>query len=164
MASASTAGIPLTGIAALDPRFLAILDQNRVPDNHKKLLGDAGCDTIQMFAHVGADTAELKLFLKRVLDLDPETRGQDAIPFARLSIACGTCRKRTSLEEDTAAQRAVHNLPLQLSVDDHQTARDALDALRRKDGKQVLPDHKIPSENYFEKKCGEMESYLKAEK
>ena len=56
------------------------------------------------------------------------------------------------MEEDTAAQRAVHNLPLQLSVDDHQTARDALDALRRKDGKQVLPDHKIPSENNFEKK------------
>ena len=70
MASATT-GITPTGIAALDPRFLAILDQNRVPDAHKKLLGDAGCDTIQMFAHVGSDTAELKLFLKRVLNLDP---------------------------------------------------------------------------------------------
>ena len=86
-----------------------------------------------MFAHAGAEQEKLKVFLKRALGLDPVTRGEDAIPFARLSNACGTCKKRTSLEEDTAAQRAVHNLSLQLAVNDHQTARDAVE------GKTALP-------------------------
>ena len=54
------------------------------------------------------------------------------------------------METEATAQRAVNRMPVQLAIDDFQSARDAFE---RKQGR-VNADHKIPSENYFEKKVG----------
>ena len=155
---------PPTGIAKLDARFQAILNTSKAPEAHQKLLGDAGCESSEILAHIGRDKAELDLFIKRVLGLDPATNGDHAIPAARIHIACTACKKREEVETEAAAHRAVHNLPVQLSLDDHAAAREAYEKLRRADGKQPLPDHKIPSELFYEKKVGEMETFLKSDK
>ena len=57
---------------------------------------------------------------------------------------------------EASAQRAVNRMPVQLAIDDFQSAKDAFE---RKQGRAYV-DHKIPPENYFEKKVGEMESSL----
>ena len=95
-----------------------------------------------------------------MLNVDPETRPADFLPAARLTIAWEACKKRAEVETEANAQRAVNRLPVQLAIDDWQSARDAFE---RAQGK-TFPDHKVPSENYFEKKVGEVETYLKAEK
>ena len=66
-------------------------------------------------------------------------------------MAWEVCRNRTEVEKEASAQRAVSRMPVQLAIDDFQSARDAFE---RKKGR-VYVDHKIPSENYFEKKVGE---------
>ena len=158
------AGTAAVGLAALDPRFLAILTQAEVDTAHMKLLGDAGCKSSQIYGYIGKTEEKLLLFLKRVLNLDPEVRGEDSIPAAKLTIAWEACRKRAEVEVEANAQRAVNRLPPQLTIDDHSAARDALEAKMAAESKAALPDHKVPSENYFEKKCGEIETWLRAEK
>ena len=64
------------------------------------------------------------------------------------------------METEAAAQRVVDHLPPQLTIEDHASAREAFERLV---GRRIA-DHKIPSEKYFEKKLGEVESGFRAEK
>ena len=159
-ALALTAPQLLTGAAKLDPRFAAILAQNDVPVAQRDLLGDAGVFTTSVFGHIARTEEKLEKFLKRVLNLDSDVTAMDAIPIAKLVIVWETCRKRSEVEVEAAAHRVVNHMPPQLAVDDHCSAREGLEKLL---GRKV-PDHKIPSESYFEKKVGEIESGFKAEK
>ena len=59
-----------------------------------------------------------------------------------------------------SARRAIDHLPPQLTLEDHQTAREAFERIKGR----AFPDHKIPSENYFERKVGEVETILKADR
>ena len=92
--------------------------------------------------------------------LDPPNDGRAAIPAAKLTMAWDACRKRTELEIENSAHRAANHLPPQLSVDDFPSARVAFEKLMGKE----FDDHKLPSENYLEKKIGEIETALRAEK
>ena len=99
-------------------------------------------------------------FIKDICGVDPDARGTDAIPSARLFTAWESCKKRNEVETEQTAHRAVQNLPPTVSADDFQAAREAWE---QKAGK-TYPDHKIPSENFFEKKVGEVEGSLKADR
>ena len=94
------------------------------------------------------------------MNLDDDVRPADAVPIAKLVMAWEVCRKRTEVETEVAAQRAVNHLPPQFAIDDHQTAREAFEL---REGKP-FGNHKIPSEACYERKIGEMETCLKAEK
>ena len=78
-----------TGAALLDLRFAAILSQCKVKQEHMDAIGNAGCDTSQLFGSLGGKQTEAEtkflLFVKRTCNLDQETRGEDAIPTERNS-------------------------------------------------------------------------------
>ena len=75
------------GVALLDPRFAAILSQSKVSAVHQAALGDAGVDNSDVFGHIARNEDKFYLFMKRVLNLDPDARGEDAVPAARLFMA-----------------------------------------------------------------------------
>ena len=151
---------PNSGLEKLDTRFAAILTQNDVDPDHMEKLGNAGVKSTALFGYIAKTQDKLDTFLKRTLNLDADANPLDAIPLAKLTIVWETCRRRTEVETEAAVQRSVNHLPPQLTVEDHSTARDALE---RRLGRKI-PDHKIPSENYFESKVGEAETVFKAEK
>ena len=68
--------------STLDPRFAAILAQNDVPTEHSDKLATAGYKNSALFGHVAKSEERVELFLKRTLNLDPETRGEDTLPVA----------------------------------------------------------------------------------
>jgi hypothetical protein len=136
----------------------------KVDRAHMVILGNQGVDSTQLFGTLARDEARFYKFLKDTLQLDPETNGAHAIPAARLVMAWESCRKRTEVEVDVQAHRVANHLPPTLSIDDFSTARDSLDRAMEAKGKAALPGHKIPSENYFERKCAEMESFYKCDK
>ena len=144
----------------MDARFQAMLTQNQIDVAHMEALGNGGCVSAPIFGHVAPTEDKLKLYLKAVCNLDPDTRVQDAIPVAKFVILWESCRKRTEVETEAAALRSVNRLPPQLTLDDFMNAREALEKrLGRK-----IPDWKCPSENYFQRKVGEIESGLKTDK
>ena len=136
------------------------MTQNKVAEVHMAALGDAGVELAAVYGHVARTEEKLLKFLKSTMNLDNDVKPADAVPIAKLVMAWEVCRKRTEVETEVAAQRAVNHLPPQLAIDDHQTAREAFEL---REGKPV-GNHKIPSEAYFERKIGEMETCLKAEK
>ena len=143
------------GAGKLDPRLAAVFNQAKVSLELMVKVGDAGIETTQEFAHIAHTTEKFYLFLKEVLNLDGEARGEDIVPSSRMYTAWDICRKRTDVETETSAQRAALRLPMQLGIEDHQTAREALEKILKRE----LPDHKA----YFEKKVGEIETGPKAE-
>ena len=154
-AAAATA----TGVEKLDPRFAAMMSEAGIPPEEQAKLGTANCTTAALFGYVAKTEERLEKFIKNVVDLDPENKPQDAIPFARYVLVWEACRKRRELEVESAAARAVNHLPPVLALEDHQQTREAFEkALGR-----TLPHHKVPSENYFEKKVYEAETNFKAE-
>ena len=96
-----------SGRFKLDPRFQAILNQAKVKPEHQDKLGDADIETAHEFGHITKNDDSFLLFLKRVCSLDPEARGEDALPVARLTIAWGNCKKRNEIETEQNAQRVV---------------------------------------------------------
>ena len=149
-----------TGIGKLDSRFAAMLTQNGVGATHMGQLGDADCTTAAIYGHIALTKEKLLLFLKRVLNLDPDTRVQDSIPVAKLVILWTACNKRTEVETESAAHRAVNRLPPQLTVDDYASAREAFERLIQR----TKPNWQVPSEDYFTTKVGEIEGTWKADK
>ena len=148
------------GLEKLDPRFLALLQQNEVSTENMAKLGNAGCKSMALFGHVGRDEARLEAYLKSVLNLDAQARAEDIIPVAQLVIVWTACRKRAEVETEAQAQRVVNHLPPVLTAEDHSAAREALE----KKLKRPVPDHRVPSENYFQRKVGEAEGKYTAEK
>ena len=61
---------------------------------------------------------------------------------------------------ETNAHRAVNHLPPQLAIDDFPSARLAFEKVKGRE----FEDHALPSENYLERKIGEMETSLRADK
>ena len=103
-------------------------------------LGDAGVESAAIFGHVARTEEKLLKFLKTTLNLDDDARPADAVPIARLVMAWEMCRKRTEVETEVVAQRAVNHLPPQLAIDDHQTPREAYE---KQEGK-TFANHRIP--------------------
>ena len=105
--SVAAQGAP-TGKDALNPHLLAMLTQGKVKDEHIKAIGDAGADTAAVFGKLGGDEKGFTAWCVATLTMDATT---DAIPLARLVLVWEACRKRTDLESESAAQRAVARLP-----------------------------------------------------
>ena len=160
LVASATPTAATNGLEKLDPRFLALLQQNEVSTENMAKLGNAGCKSMALFGHVGRDEARLEAYLKSVLNLDAQARAEDIIPVAQLVIVWTACRKRAEVETEAQAQRVVNHLPPVLTAEDHSAAREALE----KKLKRPVPDHRVPSENYFQRKVGEAEGKYTAEK
>ena len=155
--SASTAG---QGRTKLDSRLLSLLSANDVPPEQLDKIGNANVKTTAIFGQITKDEKRFAAWCKKILNLDADTNPEDMIPIAQLTIVGQACLKRAEVETEAAAQRAVNHLPPQLSILDHAAARDAYEKVVRK----KIPDHKLPSENYFEIKCGEIDQGWQAER
>lgn len=149
-----------SGVNKLDARFQAMLTQNQIDLAHMEALGNGGCTSAPIFGHLAQTQEKLKEYLKAVCNLDSDVRIQDSSPIVKLLILWESCRKRTDVETEAAAHRAVNRLLLLLTVEDFATAREALEKKRGR----TIPDWNILSENYFQKKVGEIETGFKTDK
>ena len=94
-----------TGAALLDLRLAAVLTHCKVKKEHMDLLGNSDCDSAQVFAHVAKTDEKFDKYLKSVFKLDPDTRGEDTIPAARLHIVEGLVLAQAAADEVVAAVR-----------------------------------------------------------
>ena len=86
---------PAAGAQKLNPQFHAILCQCKVKSEHIAALGDADCDSAAVFGHIAKTEEKFYVYIKRILNADPDAKGEDAVPAARLFMAWEVCRKRT---------------------------------------------------------------------
>ena len=148
---------PTTGMQKLDPRFLAMLSQAKIEDAICTTLGDKGYDTAELFGSFPTEVA-FRSFCKRILKVDPETEDDDILRYSRLSIVYKACMARTEVENKERVERAVAQLPPQLTENDYDTARRAYEA----DLGYELPEHLVPSRPFFEKLLAQAESQFEA--
>ena len=73
-----------TGAAALDPRFLAMLQEAKVPDSCITDLGDKEIENAALFGSVATEETLFYQFLKQVLNIDPTVRPGDFLITAKL--------------------------------------------------------------------------------
>ena len=66
-------------------------------------LGDSDCDSTAVYGHIAKTEEKFYLYIKRVLNVDPDARGEDAVPAARLFMAWEACRKRAEVETEAMA-------------------------------------------------------------
>ena len=115
------------------------------------LLGDGECYTIGVYAHIGTDEKSFMKYAKDCIGLDPSVNGTHAVPAAKLVMAWEACKKRSEIEVESNAHRAVNHLPPQLAIDDFPSARLAFEKVKGRE----FEDHKLPSENYLEEGGGD---------
>ena len=104
-----------------------MLTQNGVDATIIEESGKGGCTTTAIYGHIALAKEKLLVYIKRVLNFDPDVRAEDSIPVAKLVILSEACKKRTEVETESAAHRAVNRLPPQLTVEDHASAREAFE-------------------------------------
>ena len=150
---------PVNNVDKLDPRFLAMLQQFKIPTDKITLLADADCDCAPLFGSLARDDKDFWKFCLDVLLVDPVTRPAETILRGRLTMLWEACKIRAEVEAKASAERAVARLPPQICMGDLETAKTAFEQLTG----QELPKYLTPSESYFERKCGHCESYFKAE-
>ena len=126
----TASAVAATGADKLDPRFSAMLSQAKVAKAHMDVLGDADVESAAIFGHLARSEEKLLELFKSVLNLDADTRPLDAIPIAKLTLVWEACRKRTEVEQEASARRAVDHLPPQLTLEDHRTAREAFERVK----------------------------------
>ena len=108
-----------TGADKLDPRFSAMLSQAKISKAHMDAFGDAEVESAAIFGRLARSEEKILDLLKSVLTLDADARPLDAIPIAKLTLVWEACRKRTEVEQEHSARRAMDHLPPQLSLEDH---------------------------------------------
>ena len=123
----SANAVAQTGADKLDPRFSAMLSQAKISKALMDILGDADVESAAIFGHLARSEENFLELLKSVLNLDADTRPLDAIPIAKLTLVWEACRKRTEVEQEASARRPIDHLPPQLTLEDHQTAREAFE-------------------------------------
>ena len=89
----------------------------KVPETVMTKLGKAEVDTVGVFAHIGEDGVAVRKFLKAILNIDPDARAEDMLLASKMMIVWTACRKRSELEVEQEAQRAVQHLPPQVTED-----------------------------------------------
>ena len=107
-----------TGRAKLDPRFLSMITQAKISDEIADKLGDADVDCAAIFGNIAPDKTSMYEYFKAVLDVDPVARRADFTVRARLSMLWESCSDRADVEARAASERAVAQLPPQLSLGD----------------------------------------------
>ena len=146
-------------MAALEPRFLGLLQQARVPDDIITLLGAKGYDTAHIFGSVTKTDSDFFDFCKAVLNIDPAARADDWVKRSRLTMVWEGCKVRVDVEHKHIAERAVMQLPPQVAIGELEAAKRALEAFK---GFEIAKHH-CPSEPYFEKKIAHATSFFEAE-
>ena len=143
----------------MDPRLLSALENARVPLTAIQKLATLGVDDIATFAHLAQDEAGMANFFKSALEIDVDARPADFILRSKLLVAWSSSRARCEIEVREQAQRAVQQLPPQLTLGDHETSLRALQVQRGK----TLEKHQVPSKPYFERLIGLAETFYVAE-
>lgn len=148
------------GIAALDPRFLSMLLEAKIPEKICVLLGDAGVDSATLFGKMCKDGAAFESYLKDVLSVDPVARPADMVLQGRLWMVWEGCGIRADVEVRAQAERAVARLPPQIHQGELEVAKRAFEAMTG----QELQRHLCPSGPYFERKIGHVCGFFEGEK
>lgn len=148
-----------TDIGKIEPRFLAILQQCDVAEKEMVALVNTKVLSAGLFGHIAKDEDGVIAFLKATCNIDVEQRAEDWIIRSQLLMAWESCRTRGQVEIKEAAQRAVCQLPPQLALGDHERARKAFENIEHME----LPEYLTPSESYFERKIGQVQTFFEAE-
>ena len=147
------------GLSVMDPRLLSALENARVPVEAIQKLATLGVEDIATFAHLAQDETGMASFFKASLEVDVDARPTDFILRSKLLVAWSSSRARCEIEVREQAQRAVQQLPPQLTLGDHETSLRALQVQRGK----ALEKHQVPSKPYFERLIGLAETFYVAE-
>ena len=153
--------VPATATDKLDPRFRSMLVQAKIPEEKIKILADLECDTPALFGGLAGENQEKDFwqFCKEVLLVDPGARPAEIILRTRLTMLWETCKVRSKVEAQAAAERAVARLPPQITALDHELAKEAFEQMIGDE----WPTHLTPSQPYFERKVHMVEGRYEAE-
>ena len=151
---------PSTGRGKLDPRFLAMLAQAKIPDDLCDILGDKDVDTAALFGSMCEDKKEMWKYFKDVLRVDPDANPDHFTLRGRLTMLWESCKTRAEVETKVAVERSIAQLPPQLTLGDYETTVRAYNATL---GYELQP-HLQPSQPLLEKLLGQAESSFKAPK
>ena len=148
----------VNGREKLEPRFLTMLIQAKVPEATCDALGTAEVDSAALFGSLCPSREEMCVYFKRVLLIDPDARDTDFVIRARLLMVWESCKTRANVESTAAAERAVAQLPAQITVGDFETSRAAYESTLG----FALEDHLCPSQPLLERLMAQAESTFKA--
>ena len=120
----STTLTPEEHIAKLDARFHTMLTSLDCHKNTVARLGELGVTTASSLTTLVDDRAELRVFLKDALGLDPGVGFECTLAQGKVIQAWEQATKRLEVENKRDAERISANLPPQLTAEDVRAAQD----------------------------------------
>ena len=109
---------PAVHIAKLDARFHSMLSNLDCHENTLARLGELRITNISALTTLVDDRAELRVFLKDALGLDPVNGYQFTLEAGKVVMAWEQAHKHTEVENKRDAERRAANLPPQLTGED----------------------------------------------
>ncbi len=132
------------GVKALDNEWLAVLEEKRVANDVRGVLGHLGVTRMATYANIESNEEGLRKMLKQDLGLDPEEGIKTRISIAALVETWKAVRQRAQAADEAAAEAKVHGRPKELAPPQAQSLRRS-HALQH--GK--LEDWEFPSREYL---------------
>ena len=153
---------PAVHIAQLDARFHSMLSNLDCHENTLARLGELRITNISALTTLVDDRAELRVFLKDALGLDPVKGYQFTLEAGKVVMAWEQANKRTEVENKRDAERRAADLPPQLTGEDVVLLKKQFEKNFNKN--RVITKAQTPSKSYLELKVGHAESMWQAEK
>ena len=147
----------LKGKELIEPRLLAILQNNGVSEKVMDVLGDNGVVALNVFACCGIDKQRFIDFIAKPPIGVSGTDVPGIIERAKLISAWESANTLKDVEVRNTAERLVQKLPPQLQVGDVETATKVFERAEHQ-----LTKYTTPSKALFELLQGQIESYFDA--
>ena len=147
----------LAGKGLMEPRLLAILQNNGVADSVMDKLGNAGVVQLNVFACCGIDKQRFIDFVSKApIDVSGGSVA-GIVEQAKLVSAWESANTLKEVETKNTAERLVQRLPPQLQVGDLEQATKVFERAEHE-----LTKFTTPSKALFELLQGQIESYFDA--
>ena len=143
-----------TAINLLEPRLSTMLATAGCTWATMEKLSEAKLISLDLLVEIADDKVGLGAFLK-----SDHCGMVDPIEIAKVRSVYAKATVRVTMEATRTTERALSNLPPQLGLGELDLARKAYEIAFEK-----LPKAELPSQGYFERKNGEVETMFKAEK
>ncbi len=132
------------GVKALDHEWLAVLEEKRVPNDVRAVLGHIGITRMPIFANLESSEDNMRAMLKKDLGLDPEDGIKVRITIAALVETWRAARQRVQAADEAAAEARVQGRPKELAVPQAHSIRRSHALVHGK-----LEDWEFPSRDYI---------------